>query len=70
MKLMTRLLLAATAAVLTASPLLLAADKKTKAPKPYPMEACVVSDEKLGGMGEPFVFEHEGREIKLCCKRC
>ena len=70
MKLMTRLLLAATAAVLTASPLLLAADKKTKAPKPYPMEACVVSDEKLGGMGEPFVFEHEGREIKLCCKSC
>ena len=28
------------------------------------------SGEKLGEMGEPFVFVHEGREIKLCCKDC
>ena len=21
-------------------------------------------------MGEPFVFMHEGQEIKLCCKSC
>ncbi len=47
-----------------------AEDKKAKAPKPYPMETCVVSGEKLGGMGEPFVFEYEGREIMLCCKSC
>lgn len=51
-----------------------AADKhdqdKTKA-KPYPLKTCVVSDEKLGGdMGEPYVFTHQGREIKLCCKSC
>ena len=39
--------------------------------KPYPLKTCVVSDEKLGGdMGEPYVFTHEGREIKLCCKSC
>ena len=40
-------------------------------PKPYPLQTCVVSGEKLGGdMGEPYVFTHEGREIKLCCKQC
>ena len=48
----------------------LAADKKTEKPKPYPLKTCVVSDEKLGGMGDAYVFEYEGREIKLCCKSC
>lgn len=38
--------------------------------KPYPLEKCLVSDEKLGGMGKPFVFTHAGQEIKLCCKSC
>jgi len=23
-----------------------------------------------GSMGDPYVFTHEGREIKLCCKGC
>ena len=43
-----------------------------KKPKPYTLDFCVVSDEKIGsdsGM-EPHVFVHEGREIKLCCKPC
>ena len=47
----------------------LAADKK---PKPYPLDTCIVSDEKLGadpGM-KPHAFVHEGREVKLCCKSC
>ncbi|HOX59311.1 MAG TPA: hypothetical protein P5205_18950 [Candidatus Paceibacterota bacterium] len=48
----------------------LAADKKTEKPKPYPLKTCVVSDDKLGEMGAPYVFVHEGREIKLCCKSC
>lgn len=49
----------------------LAADSKAKAKlKPYPLKTCVVTDEKLGGMGDAYVFEHEGREIKLCCKGC
>jgi len=49
----------------------LAADAKDKKPKPYPLDTCVVSGEKLGGdMGEPYVFTQEGREIKLCCKSC
>ena len=45
------------------------AQTKTK-PKPYTLKTCVVSDEKLGEMGESYVFVHEGREIKLCCKGC
>ena len=47
-----------------------AADKKAEKPKPYPLKTCVVSDEKLGDMGDAYVFVHEGREIKLCCKSC
>ncbi|MDP3849386.1 MAG: hypothetical protein Q8Q59_02700 [Luteolibacter sp.] len=38
--------------------------------KPYPLDTCIVSDEKLGEMGKPVVFVHQGREIKLCCKDC
>jgi len=59
------------AAFLTAPLAGLAADAKDKKPKPYPLDTCVVSGEKFGGdMGEPYVFTHEGREIKLCCKSC
>jgi len=50
-----------------------AADAPKKADakaKPYPLKTCLVSDEKLGEMGDPYVFTHEGREIKLCCKSC
>ena len=42
-------------------------DAKAKA---YPLTTCVVSGEKLGEMGDAFVFTHEGQEIKLCCKSC
>jgi hypothetical protein len=45
-------------------------DKKNEKAKPYPLKTCVVSEEKLGEMGDPYVFTHEGREIKLCCKSC
>ena len=46
------------------------ADKEEKKPKPYPLDKCVVSDEKLGDHGKPYVFTHEGQEIKMCCKDC
>jgi YHS domain-containing protein len=46
----------------------LAADKKPV--KPYKLDTCAVTDEKLGEMGAPFVFEYQGQEIKLCCKGC
>lgn len=61
----------AVALAYTAAPLgLLAADKKADKAKPYPLDNCIVTDEKLGDMGKPFVFTHEGQEIKLCCKSC
>ena len=53
-----------------AAPFVGFAEDKKDAAKPYPLEKCIVSDEKLGEMGKPFVFTHEGQEIKLCCKSC
>jgi hypothetical protein len=47
-----------------------AADQKSEKAKPYPLKTCVVSDEKLGEMGDAYVFTYQGREIKLCCKSC
>jgi YHS domain-containing protein len=62
------------AAILVASFLVpvsgLAADKKSEKLKPYPLKTCVVTGEKLGEMGDPFVYAYEGREIKFCCKGC
>jgi len=46
-----------------------AAEKSEKL-KPYPLATCVVSGEKLGEMGKPYVYEYKGREIKFCCKDC
>ena len=40
------------------------------APKPYPLKTCIVSGEKLGEMGDPYVFTKDGQEIKLCCTNC
>lgn len=36
----------------------------------YPLETCVVSGEKLGEMGKPYVFVHDGTEVHLCCEKC
>src|SRR5258705_10161490 len=44
-------------------------DDKSKI-TPYPLKTCVVSGEKLGEMGKPYVFTNDTREIKLCCKDC
>jgi YHS domain-containing protein len=41
-----------------------------EAVKPYPLETCLVSGEKLGEMGKPVVFVYQGQEIKFCCKSC
>lgn len=45
-------------------------EKKAAKPKPYPLDKCLVSGEKLGARGKPYVFTHEGQEIKLCCQDC
>jgi YHS domain-containing protein len=38
--------------------------------KPYPLTTCVVSGDKLGEMGEPYLYKYKDREIKFCCKNC
>ena len=55
---------------LVAGTLSVRAADKDKKPLPYPLDKCVVSDEKLGDHGKPYVFTHEGQEIKMCCKSC
>lgn len=48
----------------------LRAEDKPKA-KAYPLDKCLVSDEKFEGSGmESYEFVHEGQTIKLCCKSC
>ena len=50
-----------------------AADSK---PRPYPLDTCVVSGDKLGEMGDSIVFIYEDKakginqEIKFCCPDC
>jgi hypothetical protein len=68
---MKKFALALIVAAVALAPFTLSADEKTAKAKPYPLKTCVVSDEPLGGdHGEPYVFVHEGREVKLCCKPC
>lgn len=40
------------------------------ADKPYHLQTCIVSGNKLGSMGKVIVKSHEGQEIKFCCKPC
>ena len=47
-----------------------AADTNSVKLKPYTLKTCVVSGDKLGEMGDPFVYAYKGREIKFCCKSC
>ena len=55
----------------SASSLIFAAEgSKRQDVKPCRPDICMVSGEKPGETGEPFVFVHEGQEIKLCCKSC
>ena len=65
------LIISALLTTLAATPLVgRAADKDAKDAKAYPLTTCVVSGEKLGEMGKPYTFTHEGREVQLCCKNC
>ncbi|MCW8133588.1 MAG: hypothetical protein KIS92_24805 [Planctomycetota bacterium] len=36
----------------------------------YPVDFCIVGGEKLGSMGDPVEYQHEGRTVKFCCKGC
>ncbi len=73
----TRLLLSALLLSIPAATVIRAAEPTPTPPpaeapkvKPYPLDTCIVADEKLGSMGKPVVFTHEGQEIKICCKGC
>jgi YHS domain-containing protein len=58
-------------AVLSGPFVALAGDQKAEPKlKPYTLKNCMVSGEKLGEMGDPYVYKYEGREIKFCCKNC
>lgn len=51
--------------------LLLSACATTGEPaRPYPLTTCIVSDNKLGTMGDPVVVVYDGQEIKFCCRPC
>ena len=45
-------------------------DTDARVGDPYMLDVCVVSNEKLGSMGDPIVNVYEGREIRFCCKGC
>lgn len=36
----------------------------------YPIDYCVVSGQKLGSMGTPVDYMHEGRLVRFCCGGC
>jgi YHS domain-containing protein len=38
--------------------------------KPYTLDHCMVSGDKLGEMGKPYVTNYMGQEIKFCCPDC
>lgn len=42
----------------------------TTSVKPYSSDKCIVTDNKLGSMGDPITIVHEGQEVKFCCKPC
>ena len=71
MKMKTTLLLIALASGLSITTLLGADSKEAKDKvKPYPLEKCIVSGEKLGSMGAPYVLTNGTQEVKFCCKGC
>ena len=42
----------------------------TEATDAYPLDHCIVSGQQLGSMGDPVVYNHNGREIQFCCQGC
>lgn len=44
--------------------------KAGKGLQAYPLDICIVTDNKLGSMGDPMTFTHADHEIKVCCEPC
>ena len=36
----------------------------------YPLDTCIVTDNKLGSMGPPITNTYRGQDVKFCCKPC
>lgn len=36
----------------------------------YPLEMCIVTGQKLGTMGDPYVLKYKGKTVKFCCSNC
>ena len=36
----------------------------------YPLDYCIVTGERLGGMGDAVVKVYDGREVRFCCGGC
>lgn len=47
-----------------------AAEGDAKTIKPYTLDTCAISGEKLGDMGDAVVKEYNGQQVKFCCKGC
>jgi hypothetical protein len=37
---------------------------------PYTSDICIVTDNKLGSMGDPVVKVYGNQEVKFCCRPC
>lgn len=38
--------------------------------KKYPLDTCIVTDNKLGSMGTPITRTYKGQDVKFCCAPC
>ena len=38
--------------------------------RPYPLTTCLVTENKLGSMGDPITKVYDGQEVKFCCRPC
>lgn len=38
--------------------------------KHYTSDKCIVTDNKLGSMGDPVTIIYKNQEVKFCCKPC
>ncbi|HEY1786583.1 MAG TPA: hypothetical protein VGJ73_00430 [Verrucomicrobiae bacterium] len=47
-----------------------AATPHTPPPRPDLLATCPVSGDKLGEMGQAYIFVYQGQEVKLCCPDC
>lgn len=37
---------------------------------PYTSDICIVTDNKLGSMGDPVVKVYGNQQVKFCCRPC